>query len=67
MRGVHDRMPAILPEKEERQWLAAADTGLLAPAPDGSLEAFQVSERVNSPKNDGPDIIDPVTTLGSFS
>ena len=65
MRSLHDRMPVVLDAAGVDAWLDHA-TGpealqaLLAPAPDGVLRAVPVSRRVNSPANDGPDLIRPV-------
>lgn len=62
---IHDRMPAILPAESWERWLAPtpADPGellaLLQPAPDGLLERFPVSRRVNSVRNEGPDLVVP--------
>jgi putative SOS response-associated peptidase YedK len=62
----HDRMPAILREHDEERWLQpgpldpATLAAILAPIPDGTLEAYRVSPRVNSPSNDGPDLVTPV-------
>lgn len=65
MRELHDRMPVILDSAGIDRWLdpAAATAGLeslLAPAPDGVLRAAPVSRRVNSPANDGPELIRPI-------
>jgi putative SOS response-associated peptidase YedK len=63
---LHDRMPAILREEDEGRWLKAgpldpaALASILAPFPDGPLEAYRVSPRVNSPASDGPDLVVPV-------
>lgn len=57
---VHDRMPVILPPEAYERWLAADAVevaGLLAPCPDGWLEAVRVSSRINSPKNDDPSVL----------
>jgi putative SOS response-associated peptidase YedK len=60
MRPLHDRMPVILRHEDYRTWLEAEDPReLLAPCPDEMLECFPVSMRVNSPKNDAPDLIAP--------
>jgi putative SOS response-associated peptidase YedK len=63
---VHDRMPAILlPEYEER-WVAQAPLSpddvarQLAPYPAGAMEMYRVSDRVNVPGNDTPDVIEPL-------
>jgi putative SOS response-associated peptidase YedK len=63
---IHDRMPAILREADEVRWLQpgpqepATLAGILAPYPDGTLEAYRVSPQVNSPASDGPDLVVPV-------
>jgi putative SOS response-associated peptidase YedK len=57
MKPLHHRMPVILDGARLDTWLdAGADrkalAGILKPADDGALEAWPVSKRVNSPKND---------------
>jgi putative SOS response-associated peptidase YedK len=60
LRRLHDRMPAIVQPEDYRAWLEADDPReLLAPCPDDFLQCFPVSARVNSPKNDAPDLIAP--------
>ena len=60
VRSVHDRMPVILRHDDYRTWLEAEDPReLLVPCPEEMLECFPVSSRVNSPKNDAPDLISP--------
>jgi len=62
MTRVHDRMPVILDEDRIDPWLDAAETDkarfaeLLQPY-GGELEIYPVSRAVNSPRNDGPDLI----------
>ncbi|MDD1656263.1 MAG: SOS response-associated peptidase [Methanomicrobiales archaeon] len=64
--SLHDRMPAILREEDEERWLQsrplepAAIAEILAPFPDGTLEVYRVSPKVNSPAYDGPDLVAPV-------
>ncbi len=65
MRPLHDRMPVILDAANAAAWLDLAAgpealQALLVPAPDGVLHAVPVSRRVNSPANDGPELIEPV-------
>ena len=60
----HDRMPVILDRAAIDVWLDQATLAdrlqeLLAPAADDLLEAVAVSKLVNSPKNDGPECIEP--------
>ena len=63
---IHDRMPVILAPEDWKAWLNPNETdagflsGLLAPAPDGTLAMYPVSSRVNSVRNNGPDLIVPV-------
>jgi putative SOS response-associated peptidase YedK len=63
---VHDRMPVILSEEAERLWLdqdvhePSVLNSVLTPFPAGSMEAYEVSPRVNSPKDDAPDLIEAV-------
>jgi putative SOS response-associated peptidase YedK len=65
MRPIHDRMPAILLPENESRWLKEPDESLLQsllkPYPGGLMTAYPVSKLVNSPKNDGPEILRPVT------
>lgn len=60
---IHDRMPVVLGVPERARWLdPAADdpAALLVPCPAGWLEAWPVSSRVNVPRNDGPDLVEPI-------
>lgn len=63
---VHDRMPAILAPEAEDRWLdpelrdPSSLSRLLAVGPAPPLRVVPVSRRVNSPRNDGPDLILPV-------
>lgn len=61
VREIHDRMPVILRQEDEKRWLFEPDQSLLRPNPE--LEAYQVSDSVNSPKNDNLDVINKVRTL----
>jgi putative SOS response-associated peptidase YedK len=67
MAPFHERMPVILPPAAWDRWLdpAPADPAsfadLLGPAPDDLLEVREVSTRVNSPANEGPDLLDGPT------
>lgn len=70
MAPIHDRMPVILPASAWATWLAPAPgepgelLALLQPAPDGLLEAYPVSKRVNSVRNEGPDLVVPLGPTG---
>jgi len=69
---IHDRMPVVLDEGVWDEWLDPASHdvdalgALLVPAPDDWVEAFPVSTRVNSPKNNDADLVaraEPETLL----
>jgi len=60
---LHHRMAVMLPPDRESEWLHGgpkAVAELLTPHPDDELEFYPVSERVNSPANDEPSLVDPV-------
>ena len=60
---IHDRMPVILKEEYEDEWLDPGEkdieklSALLKPYPAGELEAYQVADLVNNPKNDNEKLI----------
>ena len=62
---IHDRMPVILPRELESLWLdhdiqdPAALDGILRPYPAEAMEVHEVSSMVNSPANDGPEVVFP--------
>ena len=62
---VHDRMPVILPEHTHAEWLdpenakTEALQQLLRPYPAEEMRAYPVSTRVNSARNEGPELIAP--------
>lgn len=63
---VHDRMPVILPPDAYDHWLNPQMNdqdyllSLLQPYPEDQMEAYPVSNLVNSPKNDHPSILEPL-------
>lgn len=63
---LHDRMPVLLPTDAWDTWLdpTVSDAGLLREmllsAPDDVLALTAVSARVNSPHNEGPELIEPL-------
>ena len=66
MSRLHHRMPVILEPDDWEAWLdpsASVDhvRPMLGPAPDGVLTAYPVSVRVNDVRNDGPDLIAPLS------
>ncbi len=62
---VHDRMPAVLDAEGEALWLSGRPLAApelarcLAPAPAGTLEAWEVSPLVNDPSRNGPELLLP--------
>jgi putative SOS response-associated peptidase YedK len=71
IRPIHDRMPAILSPDDEAGWLdpdAAPERllAMLAPAPDGTLVAREVSAAVNDVRDDGPHLIAPRADQGAL-
>ncbi len=64
MNDLHDRMPLLLTTAEEQQdWLFGtpeqAMEQLTQPNPDGLLEKYRVSTRLNKPANEGPELHEP--------
>jgi len=65
LKKLHNRMPVILLPEQKEEWL---DTDrpidktlkLLTPFPGKNMKAYPVSTLVNSPKNDLPEIVNPV-------
>lgn len=68
MEKIHDRMPVILDEENENAWLnpenkdSDALKSLLQPSSSELLGAHEVSKLVNSPKNNRPEVLEPVQT-----
>lgn len=68
MRPIHNRMPLILDPEKEDTWLDPSDQdvneliSILQPYDSSQMEAFEVSDFVNSPSNQGPLCIKPVDT-----
>ncbi len=65
MEPVHNRMPVILDEKDEEIWLNPDSKEeylleMLKPYPNSKMEAIQVSDLVNSPRNQNLDILKPI-------
>jgi putative SOS response-associated peptidase YedK len=60
---LHDRMPAILEPTDWPVWLGEEpgdQAVLLHPAPDGLLEMWPIGRAVNSPRNNGPELLEQV-------
>jgi putative SOS response-associated peptidase YedK len=63
-------MAVVLAPDEEELWLNGEPddvTDLLDPYPADEFEYFRVSQRVNTPANDDPELIEPVTARASGS
>jgi len=62
---IHDRMPLVLPSERWGDWLNPQLQGqddvraLVEPPPPGRFAALPVSTRVNSVRNDGPELLEP--------
>jgi len=66
---IHGRMPVVIPESAWDRWLDPTRTGggalaelkgLLVPAEEAWLETHPVSRKVNSVRNDGPELVEPL-------
>jgi putative SOS response-associated peptidase YedK len=72
MSTLHDRMPVIIPPEHFDVWLdcrpgtATHILELLAPASGDRLEIVEVSRKLNDPRNEGPDVQEPVPTTASL-
>jgi putative SOS response-associated peptidase YedK len=66
LRPIHERMPVIVPPEGFDLWLdgatvdATTASALIAPAPEGLLEAYEISTAVNRTANDNPKLLEPV-------
>jgi putative SOS response-associated peptidase YedK len=70
MQDIHDRMPVILTRESEKLWLSGINeqelVDLLKPYDHTLMEALPVSALVNSPLNDRPEVLEPVTRQPDF-
>lgn len=61
---IHNRMPVILKEKDEEEWLNPENKefdklyNLLTPYPEEDMQLHIVSKRVNSPRNDDKNLVE---------
>lgn len=66
MASLHDRMPVILHDKDEDQWLNASSDDelriLLAPYGDGTLKMHEVSREVNVARSNEESLIGPINS-----
>ena len=63
---IHDRMPVILEPADWPVWLGEIEgdpATLLRPAPDGTLRIWPVSRAVNQPRNNRPELLNPIEAL----
>ena len=62
---VHTRMPVILPMEHHSVWLGETEDGdlkeLLKPYPSEEMKMWPISQRVNSPKNNDPSLLEPIS------
>ncbi len=61
---IHKRMPVIVPRDEQLDWLEGArgvgeQASSVSATPDDVLTFRAISTRVNNPRNDGPELIEP--------
>jgi putative SOS response-associated peptidase YedK len=58
---LHDRMPVVIGPEGREWWLKGADpVALLKPYPSEHMTMWPVSPKLNSPKNDSPELLDPI-------
>lgn len=60
---LHDRMPLVLEELYWPAWFGESEgdpAALLHPSPSGILRVWPVARTVNSPANNGADLLEPV-------
>jgi len=67
---LHDRMPVLLDADDWDAWLADGTAGqalraLLHPAPPEALDVYAVSPAVNNVRNEGPELLAPLTRWNS--
>ncbi len=66
MSALHDRMPAIIAPEHIDVWLDCRSgtteevAALLLPAPEDALDILEVSRKLNNPRNEGPEVQEPV-------
>lgn len=69
LESIHHRMPVILPQNMESAWLDTSVAwssevhSMLAPFPGEQMITYEVSSIVNSPRNDVPECLIPVSRL----
>jgi putative SOS response-associated peptidase YedK len=66
---IHDRMPAILPIRKEKEFLGAGPEEakeMLTPFPAKLMEMYEISADVNSARNDSPKLWSPKKSLFDY-
>jgi len=60
---VHDRMPVMLAPADWSRWLSTPEerVKLLKPFPSARMEMWPVGKAVGSPKNTGPELVQPIS------
>ncbi|EMF46082.1 hypothetical protein B481_2668 [Planococcus halocryophilus Or1] len=73
MESIHDRMPVILSKADEKTWLdprvedVETLKALLKPYQAKDMEAYRVSQEVNSPKNNKVELIEKLVEMKELS
>ncbi|MDQ4134558.1 MAG: SOS response-associated peptidase [Pseudomonadota bacterium] len=58
---IHDRMPVVIAPEDRERWVKGPNPKeLLKPFPADLMTMWPVSPDLNSPKNDRPDLLDPI-------
>lgn len=68
MAPIHDRMPVIVEPKNWAAWLGETEADpaqLVHPSDEETLRKWPISTKVNSPKNNGPEILEPVNGMAT--
>ncbi len=71
--SLHERMPVIVPPDAFDLWLDCRKVdpltaaAMIAPAPAGLLEAYEISSAVNRTANDGPKLLEPLAVQPAAS
>jgi putative SOS response-associated peptidase YedK len=61
MATIHNRMPAILSPADYMTWLMHRDPEhLMAPFPEELMTMWKIGRDVGNPRNNRPDLLDPV-------
>lgn len=69
MREIHNRMPAIVWPRDYAHWLDPLLTDveqihtMLSPYPSEQMEAWPISTRVNSTRNEGAELMEPISAF----